>query len=37
MIRSPLDVTEDWRKLRNKKVHDTHSFRGNRGLEKTAE
>ena len=31
------EVTGDWRKLRNELVHDTHSFRGNRRLDKTAE
>ena len=37
MIGTPLEVTGDWRNLRNEKVHDTHSFRGYRGLEKTVE
>ena len=37
MIGTPLEVTGDWRKLWNEKVHDRHSFRGNRGLEKTVE
>ena len=37
MIGTPLEVTGDWRKLWNEKVHDRHSFRGNRGLEKSAE
>jgi hypothetical protein len=26
MIRTVLEVTGDWRKLRNEKVHDTHSL-----------
>ena len=37
MIGTPLEVTGEWRKLRNEKVHDRHSFRGNRVVEKTAE
>ena len=26
MIRTPLEVTGDWTKLRNEKIHDTHSL-----------
>jgi hypothetical protein len=36
MIGTPLEVTWDWIKMRDEKLHDRHSLRGNRGLEKTA-
>jgi hypothetical protein len=37
MIRTPLEVIGDWRKLRNEKVHEKHTRRSRRGVEKTAE